>query len=216
MNKPLRSIDVAVYDETAENQLTFVAGEESTLKRLAQSVVNRARAAEMAQQPDSANTGSERDTGILATKGIQESVSAVARAKHHLLSPSSMNSPRGKMQAITFSPIQEWEGYVVEVKQDHIVAHLVDLTAGENRPTSTVDIPFEEFSPRDVERLRPGKVFRWAIGYLRKPGGTRMRGSEIVFRDLPQWTKSELAEARKKANEMADFFASADRDSDTP
>ena len=28
MNKPLRSIDVAVYDETAENQLTFVAGEE--------------------------------------------------------------------------------------------------------------------------------------------------------------------------------------------
>lgn len=205
MNKPLRLIDVADYDETVETQFDFAAGEESTLKRLAQSVVNRARATEMARDPDSANAGSGRDRKIFS-KSIQESVSAVARAKH-LLSPSSMNSPRAKKQAITFAPIQEWEGYVVEVKQDHMVAHLVDLTAGKNRPSSTVDIPLDELSPRDIERLRPGKVFRWAIGYLRKPGGTRMRSSEIVFRDLPQWSKTELAEARKAANEMADFFA---------
>src|SRR5262249_16793328 len=112
----------------------------------------------------------------------------------------------------TFSPIQEWEGYVVEVGKDYMIANLVDLTAGEERATSTVEIPFEELSPSDIDRLRPGKIFRWAVGYLRKPGGTKMRGSEIVFRDLPQWTKKELAEARRQASTMADFFAKAGRE----
>ena len=96
-----------------------------------------------------------------------------------------------------------------------MIANLVDLTARENLPSSTVEIPLEELEPADIKRLRPGMIFRWAIGYLRTPSGTKKRTSNIVFRDLPQWTKQELAEAKKQAAEMAEYFSSADDESNT-
>jgi hypothetical protein len=98
-----------------------------------------------------------------------------------------------------------------------MIANLIDLTARESRPSSTVEIPFKELETVvDIKRLRPGMIFRWAVGYLRMPGGTKKRYSNIVFRDLPQWTKRELAEAKKQAAEMAKYFAGAGDESEPP
>jgi hypothetical protein len=107
----------------------------------------------------------------------------------------------------TFVPLQEWEGYVVALTASNVVANLVDLTTGGERPSEQAEIPLEEFSEDDVKKLSAGRVFRWAIGYQRLPSGTKMRVSQFVVRDLPQWTRRELSEAKKEAAELADFFS---------
>jgi hypothetical protein len=103
-------------------------------------------------------------------------------------------------------PLQEWEGYVVAVYKSHILANLVDLTNDDERPGEQAEIPLEEFSEDDVPKLSVGRVFRWAIGYQRLPSGTKMRVSQFVVRELPQWTRRELMEAEKEAAELAQFF----------
>jgi hypothetical protein len=105
-----------------------------------------------------------------------------------------------------FVPLQEWEGYVVAVCKSHVLANLVDLTNDAERPGEQVEIPLEEFSEDDVPKLSVGRVFRWAIGYQRLPSGTKMRVSQFVVREFPQWTRRELIEAKKEAAELAEFF----------
>ncbi len=108
----------------------------------------------------------------------------------------------------TFSALQEWEGYVVAVTDTHMIANLVNLTAGSTRATEQAEFPLEELNDDDLNRLRLGSLFRWAIGYHRTPSGTKMRVSQIVFRELPQWTARELGDARKEAAAMGEFLRS--------
>jgi hypothetical protein len=213
MNKPQRSIEYLMNEGTTVDTAIAEAFMNSAVGRIAQLEVRRFNAATKFQPPASSN-GTVSATESEPAKDIGADLRAVARAKH-VFDPGSMNTKSRKMRSITFSPIKEWEGYVVDVVRDHMIANLVDLTAHENRPSSTVEIPLEELEPADIERLRPGMIFRWAIGYLRTPSGTRKRSSNIVFRNLPRWTKQELAEAKKEAAEMAKYFSSGDHESNT-
>ncbi len=111
-------------------------------------------------------------------------------------------------RANTFSALQEWEGVVVAVTPDHIVASLVDLTAGKRRATEEAHIPLSEINTQDLSKLAVGRVFRWAIGYLRIKTGTKKRISNIVFRDLPQWTKRDFVEAQADAARIKRFLGS--------
>ena len=213
MNKPQRSIKYSTNEATSVNTAIAEAFMNSAVARVAQFEVSRFNAMAKFQAPASSN-GTVSATESEPAKDIGADLRAVSRAKH-FFRPVSMNTKSPKIQSITFSPIKEWEGYVVDVVEDHMIANLIDLTARENRPSSTVEIPLEELEPADIKRLRPGMIFRWAIGYLRTPTGTRKRTSNIVFRNLPQWTKQELAEAKKKAAEMAKYFSSVDHESNT-
>jgi hypothetical protein len=116
--------------------------------------------------------------------------------------------PHGRYVTLsaTFSPIQEWEGYVRSVGKGHFVADLIDLTAGGTKVSQQAEIPLEELSESDAAKLIPGSIFRWAIGYQRTRAGTKMRTSQIVFRDLPRWTKRDLLEAKAEAEELAQFL----------
>ena len=100
-------------------------------------------------------------------------------------------------------PLQEWEGYVVEIGDDEFVARLVDLTAGHSPETEEATIPLDEVSEDDASRMTEGSIFRWVIGYERSPEGTRKRASQIVFRDLPGMTEGDIAEGRVWAKRMA-------------
>jgi hypothetical protein len=213
MNKPMRSTDLSAgYATPADTRLAFVAEvTDSAVRHAAEIEVSRFDAAAKIRAPASSN-GDVTFTAIESSKDIGEDLIALARAKD-FFRPVTMNSVSPKARPITFSPIQEWEGYVVEVINDHMVANLVDLTTHAKNPSSTVEIPLEELEPVDVERLRPGLIFRWAIGYLRTPSGTKIRGSKIVFRDLPKWTRQELVTAKKEAAEMAEYFARSDDES---
>ena len=107
----------------------------------------------------------------------------------------------------TLYPIQEWEGYVTEIRRRVFEARLLDLTAGESLPHETARIPLTGISERDAARMRPGSVFRWVIGYRRDTTGTKQRVSVIVFRELPVMTKAKLRDAEEWADKMLRAFA---------
>jgi len=108
----------------------------------------------------------------------------------------------------TFAPIQEWEGYVREIRSDSITADLVDMTANRKAITDQTDIPFDELSDTDRQKLKIGSIFRWSIGYQRTTSGTKMRVSNIVFRELPRWTNKDIREAREAAARLEQYFNS--------
>ena len=105
-------------------------------------------------------------------------------------------------------PLQEWEGYVVEINANELVAHLVDLTSADTPfETEEAVIPIEEISQRDRDRMQVGSIFRWVIGYELSPSGTRSRVSQIVFRELPVVTGADLQQGDAWARKIIESFA---------
>ena len=115
--------------------------------------------------------------------------------------------------ATTMHALQEWEGYVLESREEEFSARLLDLTADAlasqpgRMPEEEASIPLSEISDYDLERLRPGSVFRWVIGYERSAGGTKRRISQIVFRDLPAMTEKDKTEGLEWARRIAQSIA---------
>ena len=119
-----------------------------------------------------------------------------------LPAPNPM-SPASSMHAL-----QEWEGYVLEKREEEFAARLFDLTTGDlGSQTDRLHeeeaiIPVSEISDYDLNKLRPGSVFRWVIGYERSASGTKRRVSEIIFRDLPAITKQDRDEGSEWARRV--------------
>lgn len=91
----------------------------------------------------------------------------------------------------TFYARQEWEGYVVAINGTEFTARLVDLTAGTAHESEEAEIPLEEVSEADAQRMQIGSIFRWAIGIRRSATGQKERVSRIVFRDLPAVSRKD-------------------------
>jgi hypothetical protein len=93
--------------------------------------------------------------------------------------------------------LQEFEGTVLELTADSIVARLMDRT----NPglEEEAEIPLAEVRFEERELVRPGAVFRWAIGDQQGTDGRRTRVSTIRFQRLPSWTCREVGEAKKAA-----------------
>ena len=106
----------------------------------------------------------------------------------------------------SFHALQEWEGYVVEMRATDFVAHLTDLTAGASHEQEEAIIPLTELSDHDAARMTTGSVFRWVIGYERSPAGTKKRVSQIVLRDLPAMTEADLRGGEEWARETMRAF----------
>ena len=109
---------------------------------------------------------------------------------------------------VTMHPLQEWEGYILRRGKDDFAARLTDLTAESlaSEPRQGIEeeatIPVSEVSDDDHERLYPGSVFRWVIGYERAASGTKRRISQIVFRNLPSLTEEDRTEGVEWANRV--------------
>ena len=106
----------------------------------------------------------------------------------------------------TLHPIQEWEGYVVEIGEMEFSARLMDLTAGHSYETEEAVIPLDEISDDDHAKIREGSIFRWVIGHERFKTGTKRRVSQIVFRDLPAMTESDFSSGSEWASRIARSF----------
>ena len=92
---------------------------------------------------------------------------------------------------------------MLKIRWHEFLARLVELTAGVSHAGEEALIPRDELSGDDVAKMREGSVFRCVIGYERSPAGTKKRVSQIVFRDLPVVTKSDLADSEVWAEDMA-------------
>ena len=112
-------------------------------------------------------------------------------------------SPR-LAQGASLHALQEWEGYVVDIRETEFVARLVDITAGASHEGEEATFSRAELSDGDDAKICDGSIFRWVIGYERSPAGTKKRVSQIVFRDLPALTRSDLRDGEAWAREMAE------------
>ena len=113
---------------------------------------------------------------------------------------------RRRAPAAMLHPLQEWEGYVIEINDTQFTARLLDVTANATFEEEEADIPYAEIADHDRGKIRLGSIFRWVIGYERSAAGTKKRVSQIVFRDLPAVAKSDLQAAEAWALKMATAF----------
>jgi hypothetical protein len=151
-----------------------------------------------------ADSATPPDSEVSSTASTDETVSVASIKLDELL--NVRKAPEPLFFTSTFAPVQEWEGYVRAIGPESISADLVDMTANERKITEVAEIPLDELSDNDRAKLRLGGIFRWSIGYQRTPRGTKMRVSNIVFRDLPRWTDKDLREAKEKASKLREYF----------
>lgn len=124
------------------------------------------------------------------------------------LSPDVRSLPAPWMERASLHALQEWEGYVVAIRDKEFQARLLDLTAEAAFPDEEATILLEEISDRDAAMMRVGSIFRWVIGYERSPAGAKKRVSLIVFRDLPRLTEADVRRGAEWASEVAQRFRS--------
>ena len=103
--------------------------------------------------------------------------------------------------------LQEWEGYVVDIRDKEFVVRLIDLTADHTHESKEAVIPLAEVSEYDASRILVGSIFRWTIRYERSVKGTKRRVSQIVFQYLPKTTEDDLQEGREWARSVASVFS---------
>lgn len=129
--------------------------------------------------------------------------------KNSFKTPEITVAPPIKPLKGNFKLLQLWEGYVVDINE---IKHEFSVVAKDKTDTSMPDEEFtmsiEEVPPTDLDLLSIGAVFYWSIGYADYPGRPRSRESRVRFRRLPKWKQADLNNAKKRGNELADFFAS--------
>ena len=116
-----------------------------------------------------------------------------------------MSQPNRSPEA-ALHPLQEWEGYVVEIGETKCTAHSTDLTAGDSHESEEATIPRAALSDEDNARMRVGSIFRWAVGYEQSAAGTRKRVSRIALREHPVFTEADRQRGEAWAQETKRAF----------
>lgn len=156
--------------------------------------------------PSHAQTSVSTETKFEDMLEDKERTSTAIRSTDGLI--IQLPAPNPMPPASSMHALQEWEGYVFEKGEVEFAARLLDLTTGLGSQTERMQeeeaiIPVSEVSEYDFNKLRPGSVFRWVIGYERSASGTKRRVSQIVFRDLPAMTKQDRDEGSEWARRVA-------------
>lgn len=85
-----------------------------------------------------------------------------------------------------FAAIQEWEGAITGVYENHFTANLYDVTAKSDEVSELAEISFEDVDPADRSKVQEGAIFRWLIGHSRTRSGQSSRKWLIYFRRVPK------------------------------
>ncbi len=103
----------------------------------------------------------------------------------------------------SFNPLQEWDGYVIEVNANSFRARLTDITNDGAVDEDEVEIPFSELDEDSQSQLAEGRLLRWSIGYQRSRTGQKTRVSRIIVRRLPAWRREDLDAAKSEARKLS-------------
>ncbi len=99
--------------------------------------------------------------------------------------------------------IAEWHGCVVSIHEDYFIADMEGLIGqGVEGSSEEAIIPISDIQAHDKEQFRVGAFFRLCINYQQLPNKKPVRLSTINFRRLPAYSKFELNEADKRAEEL--------------
>ena len=108
-----------------------------------------------------------------------------------------------------FMVLQKWEGTVSRVTTTDFTATLHDLSDS-SRGDEEVSLAIDEVSESDRPLLTPGGVFYWSIGYRMDRWGSRERVSALRFRRLPVWTRRDIEEVARIAEQLRRVFGERD------
>ena len=125
-------------------------------------------------------------------------------SKPRLVAPL-IRLPAGTLPLERVRVLQQWEGVVTDVTNDSFFADLQDLSDS-SHPLEVVEIPIDEVSEDDRPLLVEGAVFYWSIGHETSAGGTLRRMSEIRMRRMPRWTKRDIQNVAKRAEELFELY----------
>jgi hypothetical protein len=99
-----------------------------------------------------------------------------------------------------FQVLQKWEGIVEEVKKDHILVKLIDLTNGGTDEEALLD--YEDISADDLALVKEGAMFYWSIGYETQLDRQVKKSSFIKFRRLPNISPGKFDAIHERAEEL--------------
>jgi hypothetical protein len=137
------------------------------------------------------------------TAAQQQQLESLQENSEEYYSPVVIVS-RQKYESDIFIALQKWEGCVLSVNKETIIAQLRDLTGKES--DSQAEIEIGEIPRRDLDMLCPGAYFYWSIGYNDSITDQRTRVSIIRFKRNPVWNKEELDRAKREAAELKDLI----------
>jgi len=104
-----------------------------------------------------------------------------------------------------FKLLQQWEGELIEIKNEECTAILRDMSHPEN-PIEEITFSVAEISSSDISLAVPGSIFYLSIGYYDRIDGQRLRTASIRFRRLPAWTMSDFKRAEEEAEKIKGIF----------
>lgn len=109
--------------------------------------------------------------------------------------------------------LQKWDGTVQKVSGEEITVVLRDLSdlgaASEEVEISSPEITtisIDSIPDEDHHLVKPGAIFIWTILYRTSKNGQKSLVSDIRFRRLPVWTKSEIKKAESLASKIKSFL----------
>lgn len=109
--------------------------------------------------------------------------------------PSYAHSVDG---AIDTSPIQIWEGRILEVDEENSMMKVLLSAKIGVMADHTADIELQWVAEQDRDLVIPGAVFYLSL-FKQLRRGSVQNSQELRFRRLPAWTSKQLADIKKSA-----------------
>lgn len=100
--------------------------------------------------------------------------------------------------------LQLWEGIVESVDGNDFTAVLSDRTTPDT-DDEIAEFSMDDVMPDDQHLVVEGALFIWAIAY-EISGGTRYRKSEIRFRRMGVWTKTDINNISKSSTSIRELL----------
>ncbi len=169
---------------------------ERDLVQTAQCLSRSLRKSQKTDTSQDAVSGATLETSPQSVSSALAGLAAVIPKKWHAASRQAFDL-FSTSQVETFKSLARWEGTVLAVEDDHMLARLIDLEGA--TADLEAEILLDEISPADLLRVEEGAIFYWTVGYLDTTGGQRKRESIIRFRSLPRWREKDIERSKKAA-----------------
>lgn len=157
------------------------------------------------------------ETGLLhtpqakaeAVQPVPESTSAYEYLKlDEIIAPFLERRPVTPIQRRirTFTPLQEWEGYVTAITDENFVARIASLGDRSEAPEEEATFSLQDLRQSEQKEIEVGSIIRWVVGLERQANDMRQRVSRVhlrrVYGSSPRQIEAARREARKFLEDM--------------
>ena len=147
---------------------------------------------------------------LASTQSGTEATSSIEEARSSVISIDDLRESAKQKRIFRLDKVQKpsslfrttaaWRGEVLQVDNASFVARLRPGGASEVEEIATFDI--DEVEPGNSRFVKPGAIFRWHVGDFTTDKRQVIKGSVLVFRRMPAWSKRREQAAEEEAEEQ--------------